>query len=265
MNYIQLLKDSYRYLRENKLIWIFVFLSSLETTVFRLPRTSNAILSCAYLIVHIAVLVVNTIANIGLIYIIYQFTLFSKPNFSEAWSIGKSKFFRTLVFVIPAGIILLIIIGIKRATSGIASSSPFPWLIDLFLGSFSACITFGYCAIVIHDTKAFPSVWSSLLITLNNFFRILVITGGVYIIHLLVTGITVAILVTGPFKVVLPTPLNLDYPTYQKISVLPLFIWENWILNLFLFPMETIMLTLGYLKFTKEISYPGLSPKQTKG
>jgi hypothetical protein len=261
MNYIQLLKDSYRLLRENKLIWIFGFLSLLETIVFNLPIANSTILSCAYLIVLLAVLVVSFIANLGLVYIIYQITLFNKPIFSEAWSIGKSKFFRTLGFVIPVGVILVIFIVVTRAISGSASSSPFRWLIDLFISCFSAYITFGYCAIVVHNVKAFPSAWVSFQVTLNNFLRILVITGSVYIIHLLILGIMVAILVPGPFRVILPTPLNLDYPTYQKISALPLFIWENWILNLFLFPMETIMLTLGYLKFTTEISYPALSSK----
>jgi hypothetical protein len=110
---------------------------------------------------------------------------------------------------------------------------------------------------MIDGVKANAAAWTSFLITINNFFRVLVIEGVVFFINLLITILVVAVL-AGFFKVVLPSPLVLDYPSYLKVLNVPSVALVNKVFGSFLLPIETVILTLGYLKFTKEISYPAL-------
>jgi hypothetical protein len=185
-------------------------------------------------------------------------------SFSEAWSQSKSKLLRNFgLFVISIPILLIGGFFINLMTSRIPSS-PFLWLIVLaesvFIASF---LTFGYCAVMIDNVKVLAAAWTSFLITINNFSRVFVITGTIYLIRVLITALVVTILASRLFGVALPTPLTLDYPTYQKLGAIPIVSWINWIFNLFFFPLEIIMLTLAYLKFTKEVFYPALAQRQT--
>jgi len=43
---------------------------------------------------------------------------------------------------------------------------------------------------------------------------------------------------------------------------LPIIAAAGWVINLFLVPLTTVILTLAYLKFTKVISNPGLAKRQ---
>jgi hypothetical protein len=143
-----------------------------------------------------------------------------------------------------------------------APTSPFLWMLVLMIAAFTgSLITFGLCAIMIDGVNAFAAAWTSFLITLNNFFRVLIIQGGVFFIRLLVIGLLFAVLASGLFKFDLTIPLTFDYLTYQKIMAIPVFAAAGWIIDLLLFPLTWVILTLCYLKFTKEIHYPAISNK----
>jgi hypothetical protein len=200
----------------------------------------------------------------GLYYLIYQASLSREITFSEAWSQGKSKLFRNIgvsslsIPILLLEIFLIWLIGSQMPTS------PFLWLIflptTLFIASF---ITFGLCAVMIDNLKVLAGAWTSFLITINNFFRIFVITGATFLARFLITVLAVTIPASGVFGVELPVPLALDYPTYQKLVAIPVVSWINWVFNLLLFPIESIMLTYAYLQFKKEIPYPALVERQT--
>ena len=137
-----------------------------------------------------------------------------------------------------------------------SSLSPVLWLFSLlgctFLSSF---LSFGFSAIMIDNIKVLPAAWTSfrMIIYGRNFLRVLVITGAVFVIRLLLVGLIAVILSTGLFGAVLPAPLALDYSTYLKLMATPLVAGVNWIFNLFLHPLETIMLIIVYLKFSNEV------------
>lgn len=271
MNYLQITKDSLRLFRSAKLVWVFGFLSLLISLVLPLASSLSKlvrgfpILFCLFYIAFLVIFLVSFIAEGGLIYAIHQAFLNKALTFSEAWSQSKSKIFRIIGLSFILGIpVILIPLFLLKTISALIPTSPILWFLALINETLiSSFFTFGLCAIMIDDVKAWAAAWTSLLVTTNNFFRVFVITGGIFLIRLLLIGAIVAIIKSGLLSVELPTPLVLDYPTYLKLTTTPFVSAATWIFDLFLFPLETIILTFGYLKFTKEIAYPALSHEQT--
>jgi hypothetical protein len=266
MNYVQILQDSLHIFRTNKLIWFFGFLSLPLTIPINSLQSvrNNPILVCIYLPVSITALIISMIAIGGLYYVIHQACLSQSASLSETWQQGKSKLFRNIGLLILSVPIVLIWGFTMRIITTKAPTSPLLWFINfvgiIFISSF---YTFSLCAVMINNAKVWTAAWTSFLISINNFFRVSVITGIMYFIRLLFTGLIVSILASGLFRVELPTALTFDYPTYLKILAIPIVSWTNWMFNLILFPIEAIMLTIIYLKFTKEVSYPALTQSET--
>jgi hypothetical protein len=205
------------------------------------------------------------IASGCLYYVIHQACLSQSPSLSETWQQGKSKLFRNIGLLILSAPIIIFIWGFTiRIITTKAPASPLLWVID-FIGNIfiSSFFSFGLCAIMINNAKVWTAAWTSLLININNFFKVSVITGVIHIIRLLFTGLIVSTAASGLFRVELPTALTFDYPTYLKILAIPIVSWINWMFNLILYPVGAIMLTTVYLKLTKEVSYPALTPSET--
>ncbi len=266
MNFILILKDSFRIFRTMKLIWCFGFILLLTTTLLQFFSSiqGNLFFLCVSSLLNLAVWCFSVISSGGLTYLIYQTTLNKRPSFTEVWHQSQARFPRllgaSLFIILPVSTELLILYFFTLR----AFASPILWLIILLLNAvfLSSLLTFSNCAIMIHDVGAVAAAWTSLLITLNNFFRVFVITGMAFFTQLLGMGLA-AILFSVLFKFELPMPLALDYFTYQKIMAMPVVIVTGLIMNLFLIPFTLIILTLSYLKFTKEISYPELSKQQS--
>lgn len=267
MNYIQILQDSFRLFRTNKLIWVFGFLSLLITFPFSLSSLTpnNPIFSYVYLPILLAGLIVMCISNSGLFYVTYQASLNKDVTFPEGWIQGKSKIFQFAGLMITSSPLLFIGAFFIKIITVKSPSSPILWLFALLESTlFVSFFTFGFSAIMIDNIKVLAAAWTSFRIIIygHNFYRVLAITGFTFLIRLLITGLVTVILATGLFGIILPTPLALDYPTYQKIITTPIVAGVNWIFNLILFPFETTMLILVYLKFTNDVSYPALAQRQ---
>jgi hypothetical protein len=261
MNYIQIYKESFRILQTKKLVWVFGLISLLIGIPQQFYKFPSSDLFLVYnLFVSLIICFIFIIAYGGLIYLIYQTTLSGSPGFREVWLQGGQKLFRNVGFillVIPALIVAFFIYSIFAFK---APASPFLWLLVLLIAVFfGSLITFGLCAIMIDDVNAFAAAWTSLLITLNNFFRVLLILGAYFFIRLLVIGLLFAVLASGLFKFEPTIPWTFDYPTYLKIMAIPLFAATGWILDLLLFPLTSAILILCYLKFTEEVHYPAIS------
>ena len=264
MNYIQIFQDSLRLFRTTKLAWFFGFTSGLATLIgllFQFPH-DNTILSCLNLFIVLAILFVSSIAEGSLIYFIYETSQNRTSTFSEAWHQSKSKIIRIIGIVFLTIPLLLIIPFFIKAVIATLPSSPLPWLFVLLEDTvFNSLITFGLCTIMIDDLKMWAATWTSVLITGNNFFRVFVIFGVKFFLRLLFTSLVLAILAFTPFRIGL-LPLALDYSAYLKMVSMPVMVIAYSGFNLFFLPLTSIILTLGYLKFTKETAYPALAKRQ---
>jgi hypothetical protein len=267
MNYIEIFRESVRIFRTTKPIWIFGALSLLITLPLDLSSSvrNNPVLPFVYLPILLAGLLITCIATGGLYYAIHQASLNKHVSFSDGWQHGKSKALQCAGLIVISIPFLLIGAVFARIIPVELHSSPLPWLLALLGNALLVpFLSFGFSAILIDDVKVLAAAWTSfrILIYGNNFFHVLVIVGSMFILRFVVTGLIVAILITGLFGVVLPTPLTLDYPTYQKVLATPLVAGWNWVFNLILFPLQTIMLVFVYLKFTNEVAYPALAQRQ---
>jgi hypothetical protein len=266
MNYFQTLKDSLHIFRTTRPIWFLGLLSCLSLLFSPIAQyaRNNLALSCIWLLLAPVASVISFMAICGIIYSVQQVTLCKQSTFPEAWSKARSKLFRIigLLFLSIPFILIEVFVSLNILSRPIPS--PFSWILD-FLGGclYSAFLIFGYCAIIINDTKSWSAAWASVLITLNNLLRVLVIEGAFYLVSLCITVVIAVILATASINTGLPTPLTFEYATYQRLTAIPIIFGVNFLFALFLTPLNTIFLTLGFAKFTKDVSYPSLSSKET--
>jgi hypothetical protein len=96
MDYFSLLQRSLQIFRTNKIVWIFGFLSLLGAIPLYTGKSTPFGLECIFLLLTLAGLVIAIIASGSLIYIIHQVVMQQSPIFSDAWAVGRRKFFRIL-------------------------------------------------------------------------------------------------------------------------------------------------------------------------
>lgn len=112
-------------------------------------------------------------------------------------------------------------------------------------------LIFNYCAVVINDVNGWRAARTSFLIVFRKYFRIFVLTMGIELTRLLVTAIVIAILSLGTYNIGLPATFTINYSTYMRVIAIPIVSWANYLFSLFIFPFETIILTLVYMELTK--------------
>ncbi len=251
MNYIQTTQDTIRILRTTKLAWVFGFLSLLCLMIRPLLQfvRDNPLFVFIYIPASLVIMYFSTISAGGFIYVIHQNVLGQNFNFSDIWFHSKTKIFSIIGASFPA---LLLALFVSIILKYAFPNSSFQWLIEFIAGSFiSSLFIFSTCAIMIDDVKAVSASWTGFLIALKNFFRVLIIAGTIYLMRIFLTGLAIAILRV------------FDYPPSQIIMGVPVTLIAVWIFYLILIIPSSVFLTLGYLKFTKEVSYSALSNKQT--
>ena len=265
MNYLQIFKDAIRLFRTSRLIWIFGIFSILPNLyhpIYQFAKGSFTLL-CLAAAIGFALIPFSLIGEGGLIHITYQKLFDNNPNFSEAWLSGRTRIYRLIGVLLLSGLGYLILYLIFYFIGLQIPGSSFLWIGAIILSTFPESLyTFGICAVIINHAKVVAAAWTGLLITLNNLFRVLIIFGIVFLIRLFVTALLVSILAFGPGKSILPTPLAFDYQTYFNLLITPVIATSQLVLSLFLEPLQTVMFTLGYIRFTREITYPALPKLQ---
>jgi hypothetical protein len=252
-------------IRTTRLIWIFGVISSLFIIpgFFEQFVRGNSFLGIIWSLVSLVILVFSLIAEGGLSFLINQSVLNNKLTFTDVWLKSRSKLINLvgLAILITPAILLAILINFLIAKQ--IPTSPISWLAALMTGNFCGTLfIFGVCAVVIDEINAASAAWTSLLITLNNFFWTFLFTGILFIVRMFGVGLAAVILFSGLFHLGPSMPLAFDTITYQNLMTMPVIYWTEWIINLLLYPLASIGLTLAYLKFTKDISYPALSKRQ---
>jgi hypothetical protein len=242
-------------------VWIFGAVAMLSTLLAPLERVvrGNLPLECILLLAGLCVSIISLIGEGGLFYCIYQGFLNKQPTFSEAWHQGKSRVLRMIGLFFILIPIFLAFVALSLAVALRAPESLIPWLMELFLASVvGSFLAFSVCAIIIDGIKVGAAAWTGFLITKDNFLRVLVITGGIYLIHLIIIDLGVVFLGLA-FGLKIPTPLTLTYRTYQEILAIPIINIINLILNAFLIVFSSVLLTICYLRFTQEKTYPAIA------
>lgn len=264
---IKLLKDSVHLLRHNKLVWIFGLLSILSTSLPSLSEVTykDPGFQWFYFILLFAASIVSIIALGCFTYVVFQGAQDKNPTFSEAWIQGKSKFWRIFVllfiyFSMPllTGVCSMMVSAIiPNKTTAV----PFLWVLGLIANVFySPLIIFGICAIVIDGLKVWAAAWTGFQIAASNFFRVLLVIIVLALIKILTNGLLAVLITLGIIKIGtgLPSLVNFDFAAYRSMLSIPVFRVANIIVSIVSNPVMNTFLTLGYLKFTKEIDYPAL-------
>jgi hypothetical protein len=263
----KLLKESLHLLRHNKLVWIFGLLSILYSSLPSLSEVTykDPGFQWVYSILRFVASIVSIIALSCSIYVVFQGAQDKNPTFSEAWIQGKSKYWRIVGLLIISFSMPLLAGVCSMMVSAIipnkTTAVPFLWVLGLIANVFySPLITFGICAIVIDGLKVWAAAWTGFQIAVNNFFRVLLVIIVLALIKILTDGLLAVFITLGIIKIGtgLPSLVNFDFAAYQSMLSIPVFRITNIIVYFVSITGMNAFLTLGYLKFTKEIDYPAL-------
>jgi hypothetical protein len=123
-------------------------------------------------------------------------------------------------------------------------------------------MNFGECTLIIDDNKASVAAWTGIRLTFINLTRVFYFSGLAVILHLVIIGLLIALLSSGVFKYNFSIPVVFDFPTYQKLISEPVIVITNKVLNLFLVPFYSIVITLCYLEVKKKDPVPDIKTEQ---
>ncbi len=262
MKFPQLLRDTLCVLRATRLIWVLGFIITLDHIAnFRDSLAGvQPGLGWIFATVGLIALIFSLIATGALVRLVYEIGQNESLSFDDLWHRSRARYFRIMgagLLFIPIEFVLFAIYLILARN---APGSSLLWLVGVILEAANGSLwIFLLCTIMIDDVKAILAAWTSVLITLNNFFRLLLILGAIFLIRVLFTGLVALILTSSLFHVKLRAPLAFDYISYLWINSLPIIIVARWVFDLFLVPFSTVMLTLCYTQFAREVTYPALA------
>ena len=264
MNYFEIIKDSIRIFRTTKIIWLFGFLALIPNIIGTMMDKSrlNINLDCAIMLILLISLYFGIISQGGLVYLIHQKILNNEIAFKDAWVQSKKKIGSIIGLLVIISAMSLIPSLIYLYFNYHTPYSPLlwilTWIIDMF---FTTQFIFGVCAIMMDDIGAFSAARLSFLVTLNNYFPVIIINTLKDIVYLLLTRLIVVIFVIGNNFQGISIDSILKYQIYIHGMKLPIFIIAGWIINVGLYPLLLIALTICYKRFTNMISYPVLRDK----
>jgi hypothetical protein len=172
---------------------------------------------------------------------------------------GREKFLSLLGIMVLALPLALIVFAISPWLIGRPTNLILGLLVEILAATLiGSYLAFGTCGIMIHDLRLIQSAWASLLISLNNFFRVLPIIGGSLLVRFGITMIIILGLSLGLNAFDDLVISGIDYASYEQFLNIPLVDWSRWILDIVLYPFETTMLVFCYMSFTERVSYPPL-------
>lgn len=217
--------------QKSKLLWIigaFLFSSEVVYRVSVYSIGNRPDYWFPYPLMLIAVFL-SFLAKVGLIYSTNQMVSDQTPTFSEVWDFCKSRV--KPIFGLYFVNIPLIMFSVLLVTVVVLSvpSVSLTFLVGILLDFlFNAVFTISICTIVINNLEAGPSLWTGVLIVINNFFHVIALSSVYFILQILLS---------------------------QTLGI--------GLLGIFLIVPLTVTMTLAYRVFVTKDSYPALSNLQS--
>lgn len=269
-DYTSLFDGAAKIVLQTKLIWI-ASIAVVLISLFPDPREGKTVeLRLLLLCLALPLSIASILAHIGLIEIIYRKHSGESIDTSSVmakikYSIGPIILFSILGALITmpflACYLVLYVYGLRNMSY---ETSIFALQIPAFI---SLLLSFGYQGIIIHGLRPIASLKHTILVTTNNFWRLLSLSITLQIIGFLLTGKPVVLFFGVKAGLSLSQAafvLLFGSPGLTEIFAVRL-LWT--VGSLLLVPLQSAVLTLAYLRFTSEIEYPALSkpplPSQT--
>lgn len=256
---ITVIRQSARILTRGWQIWFFGLLAYLPALI-SIPRGRElsfpALLLTLWL--RLALLLVSLLARGGLIDYAYTQFKAGTPAFQNVLkrTLGKLPRLLGLVFLLSP-LLLVGILLIVFLFQGEFSSSWFLVGFSLLEVFMTPLLTFGMCGILLHGLKPLPAGWTALLMTLNNIFKLSLVTAALLILRLACLAL-LALFVPFSTPSILPAALNFHSAGYSALRHIPLFNGANHLLDLLTGMVFTVILTLLFQIYSREIEYPAL-------
>lgn len=261
MNYFQLFRKTISVIAQHKSIWVLclIYLSTNMLSFVREIIPEDAILlNCAFVIPTLLSLYLLFVISGGLVYITYQAILGQETTFKEAWSVGKFYFKQTFLALLLAIPLLIVWFYFWNLSVKNPNSSILFFVSQLVLYFVGSVIAFGECNIIIKNMKPWKAVWTGFLIVLNNPGRLLIINGfllSIYCISLIFLFLLIQI---SSNQFLLPDEMGFNYQTLTALLNVPFINFTSNFVYLVTYPLMSVMYTLAYEKFIKEVEYPAI-------
>lgn len=255
-----ILKLAWDILRKNRLIWIFSFLFVIFQSANSLLKSDRVALNCLYALISLFTLRMMIISQNGLIGVIFGASKNEKMMFVEAWTEAKRYFWRMffvylIVGVIVIGILVIMIFVVQSEGMNLLS-----YAIIMFVAQMMwPLVIFAGCGIVIDKLGVFQSLRNSLLITLNNIFRLLAIAVVFLLAYYSIIGVSVFITWLLSGKLILAQLLSFDIMAVVDMYQIPAIKILNEIFMFAFMAIGSTIFTLAYLGYTAEIAYPDIN------
>jgi hypothetical protein len=253
MNYRQLIKDTWEIAKNNKIVWLLGAIQYLNNLDSFIPTSSrsNLTIACFVIVLLIIVFLLMVYGQVGLIQVVYKAMSGEKTSLTDIWVTVKARLGQL--------IILFVILGLFVACPFIClilviSYFQLPTLYYLVMIIFSIfgiiVLTFADRGVIIGKYKAIESVKRGLLLSIRNLKPVLFVGLSFWFIQRFLVGLAGLIIMSGQGEV----PLSILFPFNQLIMAelitKPINDIINYAASLLTYPLQSIMFTILYIKFT---------------
>lgn len=205
-----------------------------------------------------------TVATAALVFLVERISMNQRITFREAWRRANKKFISLLgatFLSVALPILIVVIFSILFYRSMLAWNT---WLFLLVLYLFIPLLNLIACAIMIDDLNALPAFRKGISVFIKNFHRFLIISGAAFFVSWLGTILLVA-LYSSVFRYDFPVLSLFNLAKFVSMRTdLPVYI-PKWIMNLGVFSLTEIAVTLSYLQFTQLSQYSVLEKQRIAG
>lgn len=255
MNYKQLLKDTWEIAKNYKVVWLLGALPPVPLYILSLTISNgNLAIACFIIILSIIFMLLAAYREVGLIQVVNKAMSGEKSSMREIWITLKTRWGQLIVLTV----FLLFLIFPFLCLLSVVSLSQLPslkYLAAIIYSIFSTIVSpFAIRGVIIGKLKAYESINRGLLISLKNLKPVLCVGLSFWFVHWFIQRVlfTLAglIIMSGQGDGLLSSMFPFNQPILLEIPVKAVNDILDYATSLLTYPLQSIMFTIMYIKFT---------------
>ena len=258
-NYYQVVKDNWRRIFGNRVLWLFALLA-IANSIY--PRSATRgeflLLRCVGFIGSIIAMVVSSMGQVGLINIANDLVQDVAPTFKEVWNRSSGYVIKVIVLNLILGFLIVFPLLCFLFASG-PDSYQNPLFSFIFWAISILTVVIGTpsaCAIVLNDRGIANSLRIGVRIFINRLWDLIAL-GTVYLIlPMLIAICSYFVLDTIGYDVTLPSPLSVSMQSYLEIITIRPIAAIVAVVYFLLYPLWVVLITQLYKDQISEVVLP---------
>jgi hypothetical protein len=254
MNYKQLIKETWEIAKNYKIVWLLGAIQYLYMLDSYIPTSSswNLAAACLIIVFLIIAFLLMVYGQVGLIQVVKKAMFGEKTSLLDIWMTLKARLGQLIILYIIGGFLVIPFICLMLVVS--YSQLPTLYFLVMLISSIFGIIVFTFPdrGVIVGKFKAIESIKRGLLLSLRNLKPVLFVGLSFWFIQRFLVGLAGLIIMSGQGDVPLSSLFPFNQPIWLELPVKSVNDILNYAASLLTYPLQSIMFTIMYIKFTAD-------------